>query len=566
MKTIESSLFNRDKRKQLRFDLTMLVIVSLACLVPFIDKAFHIDDPMYIWAARQIQTSPLDFYGFTINWSTQNMPMFEIMKNPPLSSYYIAVVASLFGWAERTLHIAFLIPAVVAVIGTYYLSREFCRTPLVATLAGILTPVFLLSSTTVMCDIMMLSFWVWAIFFWTRGIKRHSYSSLLVAAFLIALSSLTKYFGMSLIPLLFTYSFIKERNIGRWTLYLLIPLLALSAYQWLTYNLYGRGLLLDASSYALLHQKAEGEALIAKGMTGLFFTGGCFISVFFLSWSLWRRSTLAIVALGAAAFVFYYILKLVPNGLQYNYDKSLDWLFIVQCYFFFISGTGVLLLSFSDLSQHRDSDSLLLFLWIVGTYVFSCFFNWTVSGRSVLPIFPAVGILLARRIERSRLQQDMPTAGYLLLPLTLSLIVSILVVWADYRWADTVRREAAELGTMYKDKFGSLWFQGHWGFQYYMEMQGSKALDSVNSPIAPGDIVVNPTNNTNVNQLPQDRFGLIHVDRVASLSWLSTSNRLTGAGFYSSLFGPLPFVIDWVPEQEYSVFLVLKKNANKSEQ
>ena len=555
MKTIDNIIFRIDRKKQVAVDLTILILVSLACLAPFLGKALHMDDPMYVWAARQIQTNPLDFYGFTINWSTQEIPMFEIMKNPPLASYYIALVASLFGWAERTLHAAFLLPALAAVIGTYYLSREFCGTPLLAALAGILTPVFLLSSTTVMCDIMMLSFWVWAAFMWMRGMKNDSAGSLLCAAFLITLSSLTKYYGMSLIPLLFTYSLIKKRTLGRWTLYLLIPVLVLSAYQWLTYTLYGRGLLMDASSYALAHQTIDSETMFAKSMTGLFFTGGCFISVLFFSYVLWQRQTLAIIAVAAAPVVFYYILQIVPNGLQYDYDKSLNWLFILQCYLFSIAGMGVLLLALSDLWRGKDADSFLLFAWIAGTLLFSCFLNWTVSGRSVLPMLPAIGILLARRIEHRRALHDMMTARYILLPLTLSLVVSISVVRADYLWADTVRQEAVEISTLYKNDFSTLWFQGHWGFQYYMEMHGGKALDRKNSLIARGDRVVTPSNNTNVIPLPEDLFELIHVDRITPCSWLSTSNRLTGAGFYSSLYGPLPFVIDRVPSQEYSVFL-----------
>jgi len=39
-------------------------------------------------------------------------------------------------------------------------------------LAAVLTPVFLVSSTNVMCDTMMLCFWVWAIVYWRRGLER----------------------------------------------------------------------------------------------------------------------------------------------------------------------------------------------------------------------------------------------------------------------------------------------------------------------------------------------------------------------------------------------------------
>jgi len=34
----------------------LVTLVPLACLLPFANKAFHLDDPMFPWTARQIQT------------------------------------------------------------------------------------------------------------------------------------------------------------------------------------------------------------------------------------------------------------------------------------------------------------------------------------------------------------------------------------------------------------------------------------------------------------------------------------------------------------------------------
>ena len=71
---------------------------------------------------------------------------------------------------------------------------------------SLLTPVFMLSGATVMCDTMMLAMYVWAVFFWVKGIRRGSYGNLLCASLLVGLCSLTKYYGMSLIPLLLLYT------------------------------------------------------------------------------------------------------------------------------------------------------------------------------------------------------------------------------------------------------------------------------------------------------------------------------------------------------------------------
>ncbi|MEJ2691258.1 MAG: hypothetical protein P8130_15215, partial [Deltaproteobacteria bacterium] len=80
-----------------------LLLVSLAailCLLPFINKAFNIDDPLFIWSAKHILSDPFNFYGFKANWNGYEMEMSSINQNPPLVSYYIALIASLFSWKE----------------------------------------------------------------------------------------------------------------------------------------------------------------------------------------------------------------------------------------------------------------------------------------------------------------------------------------------------------------------------------------------------------------------------------------------------------------------------------
>src|SRR2546422_5508119 len=48
----------------------LLVLITAAALAPFLNKAFHIDDPLFLWMAQQIAKHPLDPYGFDVNWSS----------------------------------------------------------------------------------------------------------------------------------------------------------------------------------------------------------------------------------------------------------------------------------------------------------------------------------------------------------------------------------------------------------------------------------------------------------------------------------------------------------------
>jgi hypothetical protein len=58
----------------------ILTGVTLAILLPFIGKPLHIDDPVFLWCARQIQSHPFDFYGFKVNWFGRQQLMAAIME------------------------------------------------------------------------------------------------------------------------------------------------------------------------------------------------------------------------------------------------------------------------------------------------------------------------------------------------------------------------------------------------------------------------------------------------------------------------------------------------------
>src|SRR6266403_5991439 len=108
-------------------DAFFAIFAVIAALAPFLNKAFHIDDPLFLWMAEQIARHPLDPYGFTVNWAGAPQPMWVAMQNPPLCSYFIAAVSALFGSNEIALHLTFLFWAVAVVLGTFALARRFCR-------------------------------------------------------------------------------------------------------------------------------------------------------------------------------------------------------------------------------------------------------------------------------------------------------------------------------------------------------------------------------------------------------------------------------------------------------
>ncbi len=536
---------------------TIVVIITIACLVPFAGKAFHIDDPLFIWSAKQINVNPADFYGFNVNWYKVERPMAEVTNNPPATCYYIALVGRLFGWSEIALHIAFLVPAAAAALGTFHLARQFCPRPGPATLAAVLTPAFLVSSTNVMCDTMMLAWWVWAVFLWVRGTRQNNMPNLFVGALLVAACGLTKYFGVSLVGLLFVYSLIKNRKLGCWALFLLIPVIILAGYQWATHALYGRGLISNAASFASDYRWQGNAELFSKGLTGLAFTGGCVVTALFYFPLLWSRRAIAAGVLLMILLIVVFASMKQTSMLSTHDTDRIRWGICAQFGLMAMGGVGLLGLIAADFWKHRDADSLLLVLWILGTFVFASFLNWVVNARSILPMAPAAGILLMRRIDQQTISGQGAGVWRTSWPLLAAALLSLLVCRADYVLASTARDAATFFGKRFENHKGDVLFQGHWGFQYYMEANGYKAFDISRSNPLSGDIIVVPSNNYCFVWKPLMQIPLAEtIFQFEPCGWLSTMDRSLGAGFYADIWGPLPFVIGPVVPEEYYTFFI----------
>jgi Dolichyl-phosphate-mannose-protein mannosyltransferase len=529
-------------------DHLLLAGLTLLCLLPFCGKPFHIDDTLFVSTARHIVEHPFDPYGFNIVWYGFSMPMAEVTKNPPLASYYGALIGSIAGWSERNWHVGFLVPAVALILGTYRLASHFTRMPLMAAASALLTPVFMVSATGVMCDVMMLGFWVWAAVFWIEGFHPRKPSYLMTSALLMAATALTKYFGASLILLLLFYSLMRQRRLGSWAWYFLLPVGALAGYHLATHQLYGRGLLWDAAIYAHSRPVNQQLPLLAESLIGLSFAGGCVLPALVLAPLLWSRKQMAIgVAVSSLAALS------AAAGCVHLSTHVTQWRWVaIQLAFFVAGGISLLALTVIDAWNNRDADSSFLTAWMLGTYVFAVYINWTANGRSILPVIPAAGILMARRLEAT---QKFASWVRLAVPLGTTAILALWIACADQGWADSAKKAADLIHQKTRTEPGAVWFAGHWGFQYYMQAYGAHSVDVSNfsSSFHAGDLVVLPKNNTNLFDIAPQFVTSREVIEVPMPRRAATMCPELGAGFYSSVWGPLPFATGPVTPERYSI-------------
>jgi len=262
------------------------------------------------------------------------------------------------------------------------------------------------------------------------------------------------------------------------------------------------------------------------------------------------------------------------GGLVLRESHVTHWGRMLQFALFAAAGAQILILCLSDMWQTRNGASLVLLLWIMGTFGFATYFNWTTNGRTILPMVPAVGILVARRINAFSSRGENPEIRRRLLPFLPALFLALAVTWADTTLADVQRSAAHAIiedlqphprtriapGKAHKMPPG-IWFMGHWGFQWYMEKQGARALDFEKAQARFGDFLVVPINNTNIQQPPFPPFLFIKKYRFNSCRWLGTMQKQpVGAGFYATVWGPLPFVFGRIPPEEFWLFKVVPHN------
>ena len=541
------------KHSQLR-SYVFLTVALFACLLPFSGKAFNIDDTLFVYVARQITQHPLDPFGFKVNWFLDAVPMAYETKNPPFASYYIAAAASFVGWSERALHLAFLLPALAVVWGTYRLAQRFTNSPLLAAAATLLTPAFLVSANSVMCDTMMLAVWLWAIIFWIEGLEPRKPWYLALSVLLITLCALTKYFGAALIVLLAAYSLARQRRFGSWAWYLLLPILVLTEYQHWTKTVYGLRMITSAAHFSTGMRQTRQSSILAKALVDLSFVGGCALPALTLAPLLWPRKKILVVCIASAIVGF-----LISTGRMFlgknlwPFEFYPHWFLVgIQLTLLIAAGFSVMWLAAADAWKRRDADSLLLMLWVFGTFIFAGFVNWIINVRSVLPLVPAAGILFARRVDTLRVHPLRWRAVTLAVALAAAGGLSLWLTWADTELANSARTAATVIEQRTRNQPGAVWFTGHWGFQYYMESFGAHAVVVDDPPHRTGDYLA-VAENSRLFEMRPAFVTACEVIQIPMNLGITTAQRELGAGFYSADWGPLPFAIGPVPPERYAL-------------
>jgi hypothetical protein len=479
-------------------------LLLLAALFTLLNccKPLHIDDTAYYHDARQISQHPLDPYGFAILWYDVPDPANRILA-PALLPYWWSLAIRLFG--ESTfLWKLWLFPfALLLACSLYALLRRFARgLELSLTWLTMLSPAFL-PGFNLMLDVPALSLSLAAVAVFCRAGDRNSLPLAVLAGLLAGLGMQTKYTGLltPAVLLLYAWAF---RKWGLWLVATVVAVQVFVSWEFLLALLYGRShfllALTDESGHTLWKKVKEKArelppliSLLGSVGFGLLLLGLTALRLRF-KWILWA---------GLGVLCIYVLVA----GLGREWEMHLPFLAPFQtgpanisldAIFFAPAGVGLLaVLGFVNrrLTRRRQARAtcragapgrgrreLFLPLWLGLELVGYVFLTPFAAVRRLLGIVVA-GTLLSGRLasrtcrcpERRRLIHGIVVASSLL---------GLGVFGLDWREA-AVQKELAEeaVRTIREGSDeGTIWYVGHWGFQYYAERAGMRPVIARNSP------------------------------------------------------------------------------------
>ncbi len=530
-------------------------LAPIVLLLPFAGKPYQADDHVFIWVAEQVAQHPLDFFGFEVDYGVEKVPIHMVNHNPPAVQYWLALVGVATNWNIVALHLAMSLFAGLAALGLFELARDLGARPARAAALGVLTPAFLVSASTLMTDIALLACYVWAIVAWRRGFARGSQRWIAIAMVCAGLAPLVKFFGVTLVPLLFLDGILRTPRPRAWWAWLVIPLASFGAFQVYMYTMYGVTSLSAAANVALAEKWRTGETSATRPLLTLVFLGGSLLplAVPAAARAGLRLAGVAVIfaVMLSAPFLGGYSLAQLFIGQSEPYTSD----FLIHLAIFLFAGAVILAAAVRELFEVPRTDAILLAGWIGGTLVFTIFLNHYISVRTLLPMLPALAILLAPGLDRLGTRAIAFGGG------------AVLCAWllvADYDVAAHDLRAAERAIARAKQDDVPLHYIAYWGFEYHLMKAGARPL-----AFAPKESMAEPTR-------PLMAAGdLLAVDAYASAPWIpppggfeiieevdepysaaaTTFDAHAAAGFYSHRIGVLPYRLGPVrPER----FLLVK--------
>jgi hypothetical protein len=516
----------------LRFAAPAILLASLL-LLPFLNKPFTIDDPLFLGAAQHALADPAHPADFEQVWNAgDRLRLSQYMVGGTLPAYVLAPVAALGSreWVAHLYQWLFLCAFLLACVSV---ARRIGCDGRQATLVGLLVgsnPVTLAMSATSMPDLM-------AVTFGTFGIDRVlAYRELrrplagVLAALLLAAAVLCR---ASTVPLLVVAVLMlmtadwKRAAASLWPVAAALALAAAGAL--VARDAAGAGTL--AGSFQSLTALRNVPRNLVSFLAFQALTGPLLV-YWMLTRGRWTAAVVAALVIGGVA------LSRLPfaNLHEYAVPAILGLCFVA---------------AFLDLVRPLPY-AWPIFIWLGAGLVALPYVY--MGAKYLLPGVPAAALLIVLHAARE------PQRRY---PLTVAILIALgwisgaMIIVGDATLAGSGRAEAAREVPRVLRGGNDMWAGGQWSFLGYAQRAGAHALGNQPPYPRPGDYVLISRLGYygKFEQLPLDRDLLYSTSD--NRCGIFVLNRSLHAGFFSNRFGYLPFAIGCAELDRYDMYRVL---------
>jgi hypothetical protein len=510
------------------------VLVTLTVLLPFLGKAFTIDDVTFLLQAKHVLDDPLHPTAFQMVFHGVPTRLSHDMVTGPVMAYLL-VPALLLGGAEWAAHAIQVTLLVMAAMATASLALRLSLDRAQATLASILvvtSPAVLGMAATAMPDVPAMAFAVAGMERLVAWRQNGRAVSALASALLLALAILSRPHVLLVAACAGLWLVAQQpwrgepwRRVAALTAQSLIPVALAVA--------------LTAAAVYVTRDPASGNTTASATLGRVQLRNVTFnLASFALQWTVAFPLVIAWLLLRGRRFLgrlrtgiaFNLGLVLAWSGGILGRDEWWRWLPVTLL---IGVSTAVLTDIIGDACERRDTTQLVLGFWLLiavpaATYV-------QLPPKLLVPSAPAMALIIARQYRL--VDGGRPQLRYLGAVAALSLILGTLVITADTALAQ-IGREGGRVVAELVRNGRRVWMDGAWGFQWYAMAAGARPMAEVPPFPQPGDVAVAgpgarllrqgyPDKRLLFREVFADPGGRVHGD---------------GAGFFTNWAGPWPWV------------------------
>ena len=540
----------------------LLVILAVGAQLPFVGRAYFIDDYYHSIVARHIVHNPADPYGFTAGelsgpmegWTPGEAPW---LVNPPGMHYLLAGAMFLVGPDNVTgQRILFLVFPALSVVLMYFFARRHVAHPTAATVLMSLTPAFLVTSIGLMIDSPLLTFALATVVFLDEAVERRSVWWGVASAVCLGCCILVKYTGGAMAMVAAAMLWARRSRIRSWVPwvgYAAVPVVMFGA--WTVWNVASHG----GSHFLRSLQSIRIETPAAKLFSQLCFFSGCLVfpAVLPAVWILRRRRVPLYSALGL--WVMSAAMLAGPaGGFSLLQGAMLGCLLATAV-------VGIVYVGAVLLRCNDQTVTVCLVWWVTVFVLMYRSIGWA-AARYYLLLLPPTAVLVVATVERLIAEERLRRA-LVGVAVALTGTVAVLAGIADYLQAEVNRRIAADVRVYRPSADRRAFFIGNsfLGYTAYLERDGWRMYHG-SEPLRAGDQVLvcrmlsQPVTNRLmplVGVLPAAAVP-VRTFRYESGFPVRVMSKRASAGFYGSFIGSLPVAFSRDTLEVFDLFCVVR--------